>query len=358
MCADGFTFVDRFAFSRLRVHGWFERDANCTPPVDGGTIAKPSADSLSAVVILPATRDGSSAMRQLLDRFPLERLALYLRLMRADKPIGTLLLLWPTLWALWLAAGGWPQWHLLLIFTLGVFLMRSAGCVINDFADRDIDGRVQRTAQRPLATGAVSRREALLLCAGLCALSFLLVLFTNRLTLLLSFGAVMLAGLYPFMKRYTQLPQVVLGAAFSWGIPMAFAAQSETLPRGCWILFIANVLWTVVYDTFYAMVDRDDDVKIGVKSTAILFGDDDRLITAALQVCVLFALALVGTQFKLGYWYFVALIGTGGLFIYQQILIRHRQREACFRAFLNNNWVGALIFAGICVHYLTAPASV
>ena len=295
-------------------------------------------------------------MQQFLDRFPRERLTLYLRLMRADKPIGTLLLLWPTLWALWLAAGGWPQWHLLLIFVLGVFLMRSAGCVLNDFADRNFDGHVQRTAQRPLATGVVSRREALQLCATLCALAFVLVLFTNKLTILLSFGAVLLAALYPFMKRYTHLPQVILGAAFGWSIPMAFAAQSETLPRGCWILFIANVLWTVVYDTFYAMVDRDDDRKIGIKSTAILFGEDDRLITGALQVCVIFALVIAGLQFKLGYWYFVALIGVGGLFIYHQILIRDRQREACFRAFLHNNWVGAIIFAGIFIHYLTTQS--
>ncbi|HEY3698574.1 MAG TPA: 4-hydroxybenzoate octaprenyltransferase [Spongiibacteraceae bacterium] len=288
-------------------------------------------------------------MQQLLDRLPL-----YLKLMRADKPIGTLLLLWPTLWALWLAAGGWPQWHLLIIFTLGVFLMRSAGCVINDYVDRDFDSHVRRTAQRPLAIGRVDKREALLLCAALCALAFVLVLFTNKLTILLSFGAVMLAGLYPFMKRFTHLPQVVLGAAFGWGIPMAFAAQSGTLPRGCWVLFIANILWTVVYDTFYAMVDRDDDVKIGVKSTAILFGDDDRLITGALQVCVVLALIFVGTQFKLGYWYFVSLIGVSGLFIYQQYLIRYRQRDACFRAFLHNNWVGAVVFAGIVMHYLTA----
>ena len=285
------------------------------------------------------------------------RLPLYLKLMRVDKPIGTLLLLWPTLWALWLAARGWPQWHLLIIFGLGVFLTRSAGCVINDYADREFDSRVQRTAQRPLATGSIDKREALLLCATLCTLAFVLVLFTNRLTILLSFGAVLLAGLYPFMKRYTHLPQVVLGAAFGWSIPMAFAAQSESLPRGCWVLFIANILWVVVYDTFYAMVDRDDDIKIGVKSTAILFGEDDRLITGALQVCVILALILVGTQFKLGYWYFVALIGASGLFIYQQFLIRHRQRDACFRAFLHNNWVGATIFAGIFVHFLTVSGA-
>lgn len=280
-----------------------------------------------------------------------ERLPLYWKLMRADRPIGTLLLLWPTFWALWLAAGGWPQWQLLPIFALGVFLMRSAGCVINDVADRDFDGHVKRTAQRPLATRRVSVREALLLCAALCLLAFGLVLLTNRLTILLSFAALALAGLYPLMKRFTQLPQVVLGAAFGWGIPMAFAAQSGELPRGCWLVFVANILWTVAYDTFYAMVDRDDDLIIGVKSTAILFGEDDRLITGILQICVLLALALVGVQFKLGYWYYVGLIGAAVLFVHQQYLIRHRDRDACLRAFLNNNWVGASIFAGLFLHY-------
>lgn len=296
-------------------------------------------------------------LQSLLDRPLGEKARLYFQLMRADKPIGTLLLMWPTLWALWIAARGWPDWHLLVIFVLGVFLMRSAGCVINDYADRDVDGQVKRTAQRPLATGSVSKRDALLLCAALCGIAFVLVLFTNTLTILLSFGAVLLAASYPFMKRYTHLPQVVLGAAFGWGIPMAFAAQTGTLPRGCWILFIANLLWTVVYDTFYAMVDRDDDIKAGIKSTAILFGDDDRLITGALQVCVVFALIVAGVQFKLGYWYFVSLIGVGGLFIYHQILIRHRQRDACFRAFLHNNWVGAVVFAGIFLHYLMTPVA-
>ena len=293
-------------------------------------------------------------MNRALMNHALQRLPLYLKLMRADKPIGTLLLLWPTLWALWIASGGMPQWHLLIIFIGGVFLMRSAGCVINDYADRDFDTHVQRTAQRPLATGAVSKREALLLAAALCALAFVLVLFTNRLTILLSFGAVVLAGLYPFMKRYTQMPQLVLGAAFGWGIPMAFAAQTDALPAGCWLLFIANVLWTVVYDTFYAMVDRDDDIKIGVKSTAILFGDDDRLITGMLQICTLIALALAGVQFKLGYWFFVALIGVAGLFVYHQYLIRLRRRDDCFRAFLHNNWVGATVFVGIFLHYFLA----
>jgi 4-hydroxybenzoate polyprenyltransferase len=287
-----------------------------------------------------------SAMMYLLDRLPH-----YLKLMRVDRPIGTLLLLWPTLWALWLAAAGIPRWNLLLIFALGVFLMRSAGCVINDFADRDLDGQVARTAQRPLATGSVDKREALILFAALCALAFILVLFTNRLTILLSLVAVVLAGLYPFMKRYTHLPQLVLGAAFGWSIPMAFAAQTGTVPHGAWLLFIANLLWTVVYDTFYAMVDRDDDIKIGIKSTAILFGDDDRMICGFLQICVLLTLVLTGMQFHLGYWYYVSLLGAAGLFAYQQILIRQRQRDACFRAFLHNNWVGLTIFCGIALHY-------
>ena len=282
------------------------------------------------------------------------RIPLYLKLMRFDRPIGTLLLLWPTWWALWIAAGGFPRWDLLLIFSAGVFLMRSAGCVINDYADRDFDGSVARTAQRPLATGAVDKREALLLFAALCGAAFVLVLFTNRATILLSLAAVVLAALYPFMKRYTHLPQVVLGAAFGWGIPMAFAAQTGSVPPGAWLLFIANLLWTVVYDTFYAMVDRDDDLKIGIKSTAILFGDDDRLITGFLQACVLLTLTLIGTHFKLGYWYFVALPIAAGLFCYQQWLIRHRTRDACFQAFLHNNWVGMVVFAGIAMHYLMA----
>jgi 4-hydroxybenzoate polyprenyltransferase len=282
-----------------------------------------------------------------------QRLPLYLQLMRADRPIGVLLLLWPTLWALWIAAGGFPDWHLLLIFCAGTWLMRAAGCVINDYADRDFDGHVKRTAQRPLATRAVGRGEALKLFAVLCLGAFVLVLFTNRFTVLLSFAALALAACYPFMKRYTHLPQLVLGAAFSWGIPMAFAAQSGELPRGVWLLFIANLLWTVAYDTFYAMVDRDDDLKIGVKSTAILFGEDDRAITAILQGCTLAVLVLAGLQFKLGYWYYVSLVAAGALFIHQQWLIRHRQRQACFEAFLNNNWVGMVIFAGVALHYAT-----
>lgn len=279
---------------------------------------------------------------------------LYLQLIRWDKPVGSLLLLWPTLAALWIAAGGFPGWHLLAVFTLGTFLMRSAGCVINDLADRHIDGHVKRTAARPLATGAASRKEALALFGVLCLLSAVLVLFTNRLTVLLAFPALALAACYPLAKRYTHLPQVVLGAAFGWSIPMAFAAVEGELTRGAWLVFTANMFWTVAYDTYYAMVDRDDDLKIGVKSTAILFGEDDRLIIAILQACTLLTLALVGRYYALGYWYYIGLLGAAGWFIWQYLITRHRERDACFRAFLNNNWAGATVFAGILVHYLSA----
>ena len=271
----------------------------------------------------------------------------YWRLMRFDRPIGTLLLLWPTLWALWLAAEGLPDLNLLVIFVLGVVLMRAAGCVINDYADRNLDGRVKRTSGRPLATGKIQPRSALILCAALCLVSFVLVLFTNTLTILLSIGAVVLAASYPFMKRYTHLPQVVLGAAFSWGIPMAFAAQTGAVPPKAWLVFTAAVVWTVVYDTFYAMVDRDDDLKIGIKSTAILFGEQDRLITGVLQLMVLVTLALIGREFQLGWVYELSLVVVMGLFLYQQYLIRQRKRHECFSAFLHNNWVGFAVFAGI-----------
>ncbi|MDF1693732.1 MAG: 4-hydroxybenzoate octaprenyltransferase [Zhongshania sp.] len=278
----------------------------------------------------------------------------YLALMRTDRPIGTYLVLWPTLWALWLAAEGLPRWDLLLIFIIGTFLMRSAGCVINDYADRKIDAHVGRTKNRPFAQGVVSEKEALILFSCLCLLAFVLVLFTNTLTILLSFGAVLLAASYPFMKRYTHLPQLVLGAAFAWGIPMAFAAQSGTLPPALWLIYIGVLIWTVCYDTFYAMVDREDDLKIGVKSTAILFGDDDITITAMLQVCVIIVMLMVGVRFGMSFIYYASLIAASGLFIYQQRLIQYRQPENCFKAFLNNNWVGAVIFAGIALHYLIA----
>jgi len=288
-----------------------------------------------------------TALSNLSARFPA-----YWQLMRFDRPIGTLLLLWPTLWSLWLAAEGFPPWHLLLIFTLGVTLMRAAGCVINDFADRKVDGHVKRTQSRPLVTGRVTTREAIRLFAGLSLISFIMVLFTNKLTILLSFGGVALAFCYPFVKRYSHLPQVVLGAAFSWGIPMAYAAQRNSLSGDIWLLYTTTLLWIVVYDTFYAMVDRDDDLKIGVKSTAILFGEQDRLITAVLQVMVLAGLILVGQRFGLGFWYELSLVVAAGLFLYQQWLIRQRQREECFKAFLNNNWVGMAIFVGLVLDYL------
>ena len=276
-----------------------------------------------------------------------QRLALYCEITRFDRPIGNLLLLWPTYWALWLANDGWPSIGLLIIFTLGVLLTRSAGCVINDFADRKIDGSVKRTANRPLATGRISSREALALFAGLMLLAFGLVLLTNTATIQLSFVALALASAYPFMKRFTQLPQVVLGAAFGMGIPMAFTASGSDVPPLAWVLYAANLCWTVAYDTMYAMVDRDDDLKIGVKSTAILFGRWDKLINGLLQLTTLALLIVVGSIAGLGTAYWLSLIGAAALFGYQQWLIRERQREPCFKAFLNNHYVGMTVFGGV-----------
>lgn len=281
-----------------------------------------------------------------------DRLPLYLQLIRFDRPIGSFLLLWPTWWGLWLASSGHPSLDNLLVFTAGVFLMRSAGCVVNDYADRAIDIHVARTRSRPLATGAVSEVEALLVAASLASLAFLLVLTTNQLTVWLSVAGLALAAGYPYLKRHTHLPQLGLGVAFSWGIPMAFAAERETLPAELWLVFCAAVLWSIVYDTFYAMVDRDDDLRIGVKSTAILFAESDRSITAALQVLVLALLALAGARFDMGLAYFLGLSAGALLFGYQQWLIRRRDREACFRAFLNNNLFGLAVFAGIASDYV------
>ncbi|KAA0873733.1 4-hydroxybenzoate octaprenyltransferase [Nitrincola tapanii] len=275
----------------------------------------------------------------------------YVRLTRADKPIGTWLLLWPTLWALWIAAEGVPSLTLLLIFTLGVFLTRSAGCVINDFADRKIDGHVERTRERPLATGAVTSREALLLFALLMLVAFVLVLFTNPLTIWLSLVGLSLAFTYPFMKRYTHLPQVVLGAAFGWSIPMAFSATQESLPLIAWLLYAAKLLWTVAYDTQYAMVDRNDDLKIGVKSTAILFGEKDNLIIALLQAGALSLLLLIGLMLEMSYWYYLGLVAASGFFLYQHSLTQAREREGCFRAFLNNHLAELAVLVGIIFHY-------
>lgn len=276
----------------------------------------------------------------------------YCHLMRIDKPIGTLLLLWPTLWALWLAGGGVPSPSVLLVFVLGVFLMRAAGCVVNDYADRAFDGHVKRTAGRPMPSGRVSEKEAKILFVSLVLVSFALVLTLNAMTIWLSLAALALAWVYPFMKRVTNLPQVVLGAAFGWSIPMAYAAVSESLPLSCWLLFLANICWTVAYDTLYAMVDRDDDLKIGIKSTAVLFGRHDKLIVGLLQFATLLLMLWVGYLVQLGGAFYWALLLAGALFIHQQKQVAGRERDACFRAFLNNNYVGLVLFIGIALSYV------
>lgn len=275
----------------------------------------------------------------------------WLQLMRMDKPVGAVLLLWPTLWAVWIAADGQPPIKLVIIFTLGVFITRAAGCVINDIADRNFDAHVKRTAERPLATGAISVKQALALFAGLMGLAFILVLFLQWKTLLLALVAVALIIAYPFSKRVTNLPQVVLGAAFSWGIPMAFMEITGELPAACWLIFTANMLWTVMYDTQYAMCDRDDDLKLGIKSTAILFGDADRLILGILQLLTLITLALLGHGLALGWLWYLGLIGMGGCFVWQQTLTWHRERLACLLAFRTNQLAGALVFIGLIAHY-------
>lgn len=287
-------------------------------------------------------------------RWPQIRASLYqyYLLTRLHKPIGIFLLLWPALWALWVAGAGEPRVGVLTVFVLGVVLMRSAGCVINDYADRTVDPYVERTQDRPIAAGRVSPHEALVLFAVLVLLAFVLVLFMNTLTIVLSFVGVALAALYPYMKRYTYLPQVVLGAAFGWAVPMAFAAQTGTVPAEAWLFFIATVLWATTYDTMYAMVDREDDLRIGVKSTAILFGDLDKLIIGVIQVLVLLALGMAGHRLQLSAFYYLGLTLAAALAVYQQYLIRHRDRAACFQAFLNNNWFGAAVFAGLALHYL------
>lgn len=276
----------------------------------------------------------------------------YLQLTRMNRPIGSLLLMWPMLVALWLAAEGLPDLKVLVIFVLGVLLMRSAGCAINDYADRELDGHVWRTVNRPLATGALSPAQAVMTFVVLSLVAFVLVLQLNQLTIALSFVAVGLAALYPFMKRYTHFPQVILGMAFGWAIPMAFAAQTGEVPILAWWLFAANIVWTLVYDTFYAMADRDDDLKIGIKSTAVLFGRYDRLIVGLLQI--IYGLFWLGLGITLAFsgWYFAGLAGLLMLFVYQQWLTRHREAVACFRAFLNNNWAGACLFGGVALHYL------
>lgn len=278
----------------------------------------------------------------------------YVALTRLNKPIGIFLLLWPTWWALLIAGEGLPDLWVAIVFTLGIILMRSAGCVINDYADRHIDGHVQRTRERPLVTGRVRPHEAMVLFTVLTGIAFLLVLTTNRLTVWLSIVALLLAISYPYTKRHTYLPQFHLGLAFGWSVPMAFAAQTGAVPMVAWLLLIANVLWSVIYDTMYAMVDRDDDARIGVKSTAILFADADRVIIGLLQVMMLAALWLVGERVELGATYNAGLCAAAALFVYHQYLIRERKPDQCFRAFLHNNWVGFAIFLGLALSYRNA----
>lgn len=276
----------------------------------------------------------------------------YLRLMRIDRPVGTLLLLWPTLAALWLAGEGVPPVGILAAFVVGTFLARSAGCVINDIADRKFDAYVARTRDRPLATGEVSLNSALVVLAILAVACLAVVLTLGRLAQALAVGGALVAAVYPFLKRWTHWPQAALGVAFSWGIPMAFAAVKGAVSGAAWLLFAASLVWIVAYDTIYAMVDRDDDKSVGIKSTAILFGHADRLIVAVLQLVVLVLLLSLGTVLALGPAYYVAVVVMGGLFAYQQWLIRRREREPCFRAFGNNVWVGFALFAGTVVHGL------
>jgi 4-hydroxybenzoate polyprenyltransferase len=279
----------------------------------------------------------------------------YVQLTRLDKPIGIWLLLWPTLWALWIASHGRPDPRLFIIFVVGTVLMRSAGCAINDYADRGFDPHVERTKTRPLAAGRVTPLEALLLFTALSLLALTLVLKLNRMTLLWALPGAFLAVTYPFVKRFLSVPQLYLGVAFGWGIPMAFEAQVEYIPRVAWLFVIANVLWVTVYDTLYAMVDRDDDLNIGVRSTAILFGDSDRHIIAVLQAMTLLSLYLAGRILRMTRWYYAGLIAGALFFVYQLWLIRNRDRDACFRAFLNNNYFGMSMFIGILLTYQFRP---
>ncbi|HKJ53961.1 MAG TPA: 4-hydroxybenzoate octaprenyltransferase [Gammaproteobacteria bacterium] len=279
------------------------------------------------------------------------RLWLYAQLVRFDKPIGSYLLLWPTLWALAIAGQGAPDPWILFVFVAGTFLMRSAGCAINDFADRDLDLHVARTRERPLTSGKISAREALAVFAVLSLAAFALVLTLDRFTIELSLIGILLAASYPFMKRFHYLPQVHLGAAFGWAVPMAFAAETGGLPKMAWLLYVTTIIWAVAYDTMYSMVDREDDLKVGMKSTAILFGDYDRLMVGVFQLLFLLALVLAGLDLEMSIPYYLGLAASAVLLVYQQFLIADRVPAHCFLAFLNNHWVGALVFAGIIVHY-------
>ena len=281
----------------------------------------------------------------------MNRLEQYAYLIRLDRPIGIYLLLWPTLWSLWIAAKGWPDGLVLFVFVVGVFLMRSAGCAINDFADRDIDPHVERTKNRPLAAGHISSKEALAVFAGLSISAFLLVLLMNKLTIYMSLVGVALAASYPFAKRFHYMPQVHLGAAFGWAAPMAFTAQANEITPVTWLLFMATILWATAYDTMYAMADREDDLKIGVKSTAILFGEADRLIIGILQLLLILDLVFIGQQSELGLYYYLSLIIASAIALYHQFLIKDRNPQRCFKAFLHNNWFGMVIFICIFIDY-------
>ena len=281
----------------------------------------------------------------------IEKLTLYEKLMRLDKPIGILLLLWPTLWGLWIASNGHPDWIIVWIFILGTALMRSAGCVINDYADRDFDPQVERTKNRPLAAKLVTRKEALLLAGALSVVAFFLILRLNKLTILLSFAALLLAASYPYTKRFLAIPQAYLGIAFGFGIPMAFAAETGNVPTIAWILLLANIFWTIAYDTEYAMVDREDDLKIGIRTSALTFGRFDVLAVMLCYAVSLGILAGIGWWLNLGILYFLGLLLAAGIAGYHYLLIRKRERDACFKAFLHNNWFGAAIFAGIVLAY-------
>lgn len=284
-----------------------------------------------------------------------QKLPHFVALTRLNRPIGIYLLMWPMLWALWFAAKGIPRLDVLLIFILGTVLTRSAGCAINDYADRDFDAHVARTRTRPLATGALSAGDALLVTAVLLGVSFLLVLLTNALTIQLSLVAAALAVAYPFAKRYTHWPQIVLGAAFGFAVPMAYAAQTNAVPAQAWWLYLAAILWALAYDTLYAMADRDDDLKIGIKSTAILFGRHDLLIVGVLQVVVIALLTFIGWQDGRGIVYFLSLLSAFGFIGYQLWIARERNPARCVQAFLNNNWLGMTVFAGLVLDYAIAP---
>jgi 4-hydroxybenzoate polyprenyltransferase len=297
---------------------------------------------------------GARAGRQIEQHGPalLAQTGRYARLMRLHRPIGIWLLLWPTLWALWIAADGKPDGRVFVVFVVGTILVRSAGCIINDFADRRVDPHVRRTADRPLATGEVTVPEALALFVGLMLIAFGMVLTINRLAAYLAIGGAVIAVVYPFTKRFFAAPQLVLGVAFAWGVPMAFAAELATVPRIGWLLFLSAVIWVVVYDTEYAMADREEDVRLGVRSTAILFGDMDRALLGALQASMLVGLGLVGQGAGLGRWFYAGLAIAAVLGLYQQYLIRNRDPASCLHAFLNNAWLGGAIFAGILLDYV------